>query len=156
MTVGLLVARAIAPGRHELELDVYVLALGGLALLMVVARLREVAQRAESPLEAALAPREARPARVEQLERLEREVFLAASTAFDLHFRLRPVLREIAAPRLESHGLRLDGESKRVPEALGEELWEIVRPDREPPEDRHSPGPGLRGMRRIVERLESI
>ena len=39
-TFGLVAARRIAPGRHELELDVYVLVLGGLAWLVMVALLR--------------------------------------------------------------------------------------------------------------------
>ena len=34
-TIGLVVARMIAPGRHDLELDIYVLVLGGLALLVM-------------------------------------------------------------------------------------------------------------------------
>ena len=34
-TIALFVARAIMPGRQELLLDIYVLALGGLSLLVV-------------------------------------------------------------------------------------------------------------------------
>ena len=42
-TIGLFVARTIAPGRLELELDVYVLALGGLGLLAVSSALGRIA-----------------------------------------------------------------------------------------------------------------
>ena len=41
-------------------------------------------------------PEQPEPARIAELDRLEREVALATSRDFDLHYRLRPVLREIA------------------------------------------------------------
>jgi hypothetical protein len=128
-----------------------------MALLVFVSWLHDVTpERKESPLEEALERRAAEPDRVAELERLERELYLGAMTAFDLHYRLRPVLREIVEPRLERHGLRLDADDRRVRERLGEELWEIVRPAREAPEDRHAPGPGVARMRRVVEQLEAV
>ena len=52
-------------------------------------------------------------------------------------------------------GLRLDGGGGAVEEALGEELWELVRPDREPPVKRFAPGISPPAAARVVERLES-
>jgi hypothetical protein len=128
-----------------------------MALLAFVSWLRDVTpERRESPLEEALNRRAAEPDRIAELDRLERELYLGATTAFDHHSRLRPVLREIVEPRLERQGLRLGAADPRVRERLGEELWEIVRPAREPPEDRHAPGPGVAGMRRVVEQLEAV
>lgn len=156
-TIALGLARLAAPGRRELELDIYVLLLGGMALVSLVSWLRDVAPESkDSPLEAALDRDAAEPDRVAELDRLERELQLGATTAFDLHFRLRPVLREIGGTLLARHGLRLDAGDPEVRERLGDELWEIVRPDRQPPEDRHAPGPGLPAMRRVVEQLEAI
>ena len=40
-TIGLLVARFAQPGRFELELDVYILVVGGLGLFQVVMATRE-------------------------------------------------------------------------------------------------------------------
>jgi hypothetical protein len=143
----------LAPGRRELELDIYVLVLGGLALLVLVSGLREIAGAKErSPLEEALATPPRRPQRPRELERLEREVSFAASTEFDLHFRLRPLVRDIATARLERRGQRLETSA----EELGDELWELVRPDREPPGQRHAAGPGVAGVKRMVERLERL
>jgi hypothetical protein len=87
----------------------------------------------------------------------ERLVFLAGATAFDLHYGLRPVLRGIAAQRLaDSRGLHLDAGGPQVETALGQELWEFVRPDRPVPESRFGPGVRPRDLRRAIERLESI
>jgi hypothetical protein len=156
-TVGLVLARFAQPGRFGLELDVYILVVGGLALFQVVLATREAYPRAaRSALAEALDREPPGPLRPPELERLERELTLGASTAFDLHFRLRPTLREIAGERLASRGLRLDGGGAAVEEALGEELWGLVRPDREPPARRFASGISPQGARRVVERLEAL
>jgi hypothetical protein len=156
-TIGFVVARMLAPGRQELEVDIYVLALGGLALLAVSSALGRVAPREdESLLEEALEPEPLEEARIAGLERLEREVALAASREFDLHYRLRPVLREIAAARLERRGARLDSDGPRARELLGDELWSLTEPDREPPSNRQAPGIGFEELERTVERLERL
>lgn len=156
-TVGLFVARTIAPGRLELELDIYVLALGVLGLLVMSSTLGRIAPRNdESLLEEALEPEPPETARIAALERLEREVALAASREFDLHYRLRPVLREIATARLERRGASLDSDSTRARELLGDELWALTEPDREPPSNRQAPGIGFEELERTVERLERL
>ena len=152
-TIALLVARFAQPGRFALELDVYILVVGGLALLEVVMATRQAYPRAgRSALAEALDRQPPGPLRPPELERLERELTLGSSTAFDLHYRLRPTLREIADERLAARGLRLDGGGAAVEQALGEELWELVRPDREPPVKRFAPGISPPAAARVVER----
>jgi hypothetical protein len=156
-TIALLVARFAQPGRFALELDVYILVVGGLALLEVVMATRQAYPRAaNSALAEALERQPPGPLRPPELERLERELTLGSSTAFDLHYRLRPALREIADERLAARGLRLDGGGAAVEEALGEELWELVRPDREPPVKRFAPGISPPAAARVVQRLEAL
>jgi hypothetical protein len=156
-TVALVLARFAQPGRFALELDVYIIVVGGLALFQVVLATREAYPRtARSALAEALDRAPPRPLRPPELERLERELTLASSTAFDLHYRLRPTLREIAGERLASQGLRLDGGGAAVEKALGEELWELVRPDREPPARRFASGISPNAVNRLVERLEAL
>jgi hypothetical protein len=156
-TIGFLVARILAPGRQELELDIYVLVLGGFGLIVLATAFGEIAPREdESLLEEALEPEPPETARIAGLERLEREVALAASREFDLHYRLRPVLREIAAARLERRGAMLDSDSPRARELLGDELWSLTEPDREPPSDRQAVGIGFEKLERTVERLERL
>jgi hypothetical protein len=76
-------------------------------------------------------------------------------TAFDLHYRLRPTLVEIAHNRLAGRGIRLENE-RRAQDVLGAEAWELLRPDREPPRDRNAPGIGTDELGRLVGVLERI
>jgi hypothetical protein len=101
------------------------------------------------------APRPARPMALEELDRLVR---WRVSTAGDVHFRLRPVLREIAAHRLRrGHGVDLDGSPEAARLLLGEVAFEMVRRDRPPPWDRLAPG-GVTSadLAGIVERLQAL
>jgi hypothetical protein len=157
-TIALVGVHAAEPGRLALELDVYVLVAGGLALLTAVFATREAFPQAESSaLAEALEREDPDLERPPDLERTERLLSLAVTTAFDLHYRLRPILREVAEQRLaDRRGLRLDAGGAQVEDALGDELWEIVRPDRVAPEHRFEPGVRPEALHRLVERLESI
>lgn len=146
-------ARLLAPGWFELELDVFILVAGGIALVNVVIFLRSTYPLEHVPEIAAALERESEPPqRPPQLERLERELTMASATAFDLHARLRPQLREIAAMRLAARGVRLED----AEDVLDEELWELVRPDRPPPANRHAEGIPPAELRRAVEALEAL
>ena len=155
---GLVVARVVEPGWEALELDVFVLVVGALTVFAAVLATRQACPLgAGSVLAEALEDEPRQPVRPQELERTERLLAIAATTAFDLHVRLRPILRNVAEQRLaDRQGLRLDSGDPRVEEALGEELWELVRPDREAPERRFAPGLERAAMRRVIERLESI
>jgi hypothetical protein len=157
-TIALIVFRVVLPGWKELELDVYVLAVGAMALLAaILATRRAFPMEEHSALAEALEREERPPVRPPDLERTERMLSMATTTAFDLHFRLRPVLREVAEQRLaDRRGLRLDSGDPRVQEVCGDELWEVVRPDREAPDHRFLPGLPGADLLGIVERLESI
>jgi hypothetical protein len=156
-TVALVVLRSVEPGREDLELDIYVLFVGALALLTaVLAAQRAIPVSKTSAIAEALDREPPETLRPPDLERTERVVAMAASTAFDLHYRLRPILREVAEQRLnDRRGIRLDDEAD-AKEALGTELWEVVRADREPPTRRFDPGLGPDGLVAAIERLEQL
>jgi hypothetical protein len=156
-TIAFLIVRQLMPGRAELETDVFVLVLGAFGLFVLLSALGSFGPlEGESKLEEALAPGEPDAAKIHELERLEREVGLAGNRDFDLHYRLRPVLAEIAEAKLERRGLRLEAGNERVRELLGDELWSFVAEGREPPDDRGAPGPGIEAIERAVERLERV
>jgi hypothetical protein len=91
------------------------------------------------------------------LDRTERVLSMSTNAAFDVHFRLRPILREIAEQRLtDRRGLRLDSGDRRVREALGDEVWELVRPEREAPSQRFGQGIAPERLERVIERLETL
>ncbi len=151
-TILLVATLAVFPEEAEVAVDVYLIFLGGLALIGLVVLTGRRGEKAESPFDAARRPRR-RPAPVlPELDRLGREVSLGTQSAFDFHVRLRPVLVEIAEARLAAHGGRLeDAEGLLDPEA-----WDLVRPDRPPPADRHGPGADEATLRRFVDAIEKI
>jgi hypothetical protein len=98
----------------------------------------------------------AREPRPVELERLERAVDLGVASADDFHVRLRPALRGIAATLLAARGLDLDRDSKRVRELVGEESWDLLRPERERPSDSFERGVEVARLNRLVEDLERL
>jgi hypothetical protein len=150
-------AVVVAGAPRARALDGLVLFLGALLMAWLVQATRR-ASGADRPsgYERALLRRPARkPARPAGLEQAERVVVLATVNAFDLHLRLRPRLQAIAEHRLASRrGLRLGSEEARV--LLGDELWELLQPDRPPPDDRFAPGMPLAAQSAALERLEKI
>ena len=88
---------------------------------------------------------------------MEREVSLGLATAFDLHYRLRPRLRRVAAELLAARrGIELDASPDAARRALGDDAWEIVRGDREPPRERFGPGLDIASLRLAVDALEAL
>lgn len=161
--VGLAVSAAAAAaamfssGGHAIVLDVYLLCMGGVLLLAFVRVTRERAPAERgSQFEAALAAMRRPPAETGE-PTLVRELELSTYNSFHLHSRVRPMLRDIAAHRLRGrYGIELDAEPLRARELVGVEIWELVRPDRPPPEDRLAPGPTPAELSMVVEELEAI
>jgi hypothetical protein len=155
-TLALVVVATFIPGRLELAARVYALVVCGTALLTAFRALR----RAYPPV--AAGPRggraRTRGRRVPtSLARLEDETALGVAGAFDLHHRLRPRLRSIAAGLLEAHAhVSLDGDPVRARELLGDETWRVLRADRPPPEDRLARGLSVDELRHVVESLEQV
>jgi hypothetical protein len=132
-----------------------------LAVLLVLELLRATARMQAggigSAFERALARRPPGPRRPDDLSRLEDQVSLATSAAVDVYLRLRPPLREAAAQRLRArHGVDLDRDPVRARALLGEETWELVRPDLEPPSDRFGPGIAPARLDRVLDALEAL
>ncbi len=138
------------PGIREIVLHAYVLVVGALVMLALVTATGEaLPRRARSDLERALDDRGAGRRPLPELERMQREVTLAAASAYDFHYRLLPRLREIAEARLDRRGLRL------APEHVGR-WWEVLRPDREAPAEHFGGGIAEADLRALVDDLERI
>jgi hypothetical protein len=158
LSVVLGIVLVASPGRSRLALHVYVLLLAAFALGRLLSALRAaVPRRRRSAFDAALRRRGHSFQRIPELERMEREVALGIATAFDLHYRLRPRLRRIAAALLAARrGIELDAQPDAARRALGDEAWELVRDDREPPRERFGPGIELDMLRTVVTSLEAL
>jgi len=157
VSVAVGVAALTTSGSHAILLDVYLLSMGAVLLLALVRTTRVKALPARgSQLGRALAAMRRLPVDSGELA-LVREVELSTFGAFHLHTRLRHVLREIADHRLRAHyGVDLDREPIRARELVGARAWELVRPDRPPPQDRLSSGPSVAQLSEIVDELEEI
>ena len=158
LTLVLLGALVVVPGRAELAVRAYVLVLASFGLAHLLARVhRALPRRRSSPVDAALNRRPRPVTRIPELEKLEREVTLGQATAFDLHFRLRPTLRRIASELLHARrGIDLDTNPDAARRALGDETFELVRADREPPPERFARGIDLVSLGRVVDSLEAL
>ena len=157
-TIVLGVALAVAPQRATLEVHVWLLVVLALALLVSLAVVQAAHPRTPSPFAASLRrPPAAAEHRPDALVRLERVMSMAGSTAFDVHYRLRPAITALAAELLSARrGIDLDRDPERARAALGEDVWDLVRPDRPQPPERHDAGIGEDALDRVVTTLEHL
>jgi membrane protein implicated in regulation of membrane protease activity len=155
-TLALLVVAAFVPGRLGPGVRAYALLVCVLALWIALAALR----RAYPPagrLRRAGDRVDGRRQPVRSLVELENVTALAVADAGDLHFRLRPRLRDLAAGLLEGRrGIALDAQPGRARLALGDETWDVVRADRPLPEDERAPGIPRAALERVVASLERL
>jgi hypothetical protein len=149
-TIVVAYVAAAQPAVRNVALHAYVFVVGGLLMLGIVAAAGDaVPRRRRSALDQVLGESVHKDRRVSELERMEREVTLATTSAHDLHYRLLPQLREIARCRLERTGR----EPSR--ETLGG-WWELLRPDRPPPDDRFARGISRTDLVALVADLEAM
>lgn len=157
-TLVLVVVLVFRPVTTEVAVDGYILALAAIALFhLVSAATRPEPGSRRSLYDQALEVRTVEPERPQTLTRLEREVALGVDTAFYAHYRLRPLLREIADQRLESRfSCRVEQPSREARTSLPDDAWTLFEPDRAPPRDPHAPGLGRERLAAIVDALEKI
>jgi hypothetical protein len=89
-------------------------------------------------------------------ERLDRVISTATTHAGDLHLRLRPILREIAADGLRRRGVELDAQPQAAQALLAPETWELVRPDRPRPADAFARGLPAARLDAVLDDLEAL
>jgi hypothetical protein len=136
---------------------VYVVVVGGLVVLALTHTPPYESAAEPSMLEEALRPRRADRVRPPELVRVERELVLGMDSQGHLHQRLLPLLRAAAAARLAAkHHVDMDRRPQAARELLGDEAWELLRPDRPEPTDRQAPGIRRAQLTRVVDVLERI
>ena len=152
-TIALLGIALVAPGRLEVAIRIYALVFSAAVIVVLLLALRR-AYPDETVLHQppARASRRTPPA---GLDRIEHETVLAIAGAFDLHYRLVPRLRALAAGLLSSRrSVSLANAPDAARAILGDEAWELVRADRPPPDDRLAKGIPPRELARVVDALE--
>jgi len=107
--------------------------------------------------EQALRKRKPTAAQPEELLRMDRELVLGSADADHAQRRLLPLLRSVAAARIAAHhGFELERRPEAARELLGEDVWELLRPDRPEAEDRHGPGLPHKRIVAVIDRVESL
>lgn len=144
------------PGRASLVAHLLIVGVMALAVGAVLRALLRLVPQPDSEFDAAFASVERGRARPASLARMERVVALASGTAFDVHYRLRPTMRPLAAGLLAARGVDLERSPQAAEAMLGPDAWDLIRPDREPPEDRGGPGLPLASIGRAVDALEQL
>lgn len=156
-TIALVVAVVFAPERKELAIHIWLLVLLGILSLALLRATRLAHPTPPSPFTESLRTRSATIDRPSALLRLEREVSMAGSASFDVHFRLRPALVELVEELLSSRrGIDFRREPERAHAVLGDDAWELVRPDRPEPKQRLSAGIDPVILDRVISSLESV
>jgi hypothetical protein len=155
-TAALVVLLALRPLSTSRALGIWVVLVAALALLLLVRHSRSGVRPAPR-FEAALRSRTETPSEPVELLRMERELELGIANASSAHHRLLPLLRAAAAARLASrHGVELDRRPDAARALLGEEAWELLRPDRPEPVDRFGRGVPRERVTALIERVESL
>jgi hypothetical protein len=127
-----------------------------MALLFLVRHSHE-SPAGRTRFEAALHRPPATASRPVELLRVERDLELGIAGAGNAHHRLLPSLREVAAARLASrHGVELERKPDAARELLGEDVWELLRPDRPEPADRFDSGVPRDQVAAVLERVEAL
>lgn len=111
-----------------------------------------------SPFAAIAWPPRSRPvAPPERLKELQRAMWLAVQSIGGWHFRLRPVLREIADGLMDDRrGVLLDRDADAARAILGPEAWDLLRPGVAMPDDRWADGPPANELESLVRRIEEL
>jgi hypothetical protein len=155
-TLAVLLAIGVVPGRLPLVLRLYSLFVCCVALALGLVALRRAFPPAR-PVRRAPTRRSERRTPPPALARIEDEVALGVAGAFDLHHRLVPRLRTIAAGLLQARRrVSLDADPAHAELILGNEAWSLVRADRSPPEDRLARGLPPDALSRVLDSLEAV
>jgi hypothetical protein len=153
-TCALIAVLWIAPQHRAFATRAYLLVVAGLAtraLALEILRANPLGSRSRA------IARSGRPAVPDDLIQIERAIASAPVSARETYHRLRPILRQIAADRLEiRRGISLDAEPTKARVVLGEEAWALLRGDLPRPTDPYTAGAEPAMIGEIVARLEAI
>jgi hypothetical protein len=139
-------------------LAIWVVLVTALVLILLVRHSREYGgPDPSSRFEAALRERKPSATQPEELMRMDRELVLGSADADHAHRRLLPLLRATAAARIAAHhGFELERRPEAAHALLGDDVWDLLRPDRPAPANRHAPGVPRARIEAVIARVESL
>lgn len=135
-------------------LRIFIVWIGVLVVVTGMRSLLQVAPAQNSMLEAWMNRRSPGHAHPQRLIELERLVEFSNLNAFDLNYRLRTVLRQIAVERLARRGLTLNDNPARV--VLGHRSWSFLAPPKGASMPAEGPGWKPHEIADIVDAVEKL
>ena len=154
--VVLIVLLAAKPLPATRSVAIWVVLLTAIALRELVRSL-DLSDEPTSRFERALVQRSAPAPASSVFARMERELKLATASADYAQRRFLPLLRAAAAARLaKGHGIDLERRPEVARRLLDERTWDLIRPDRPEPENRHAPGPRREKIAAVIAQLENL
>jgi len=150
--VVLLAIHALPTAR---ALAIWVVLLTAIALRELV---RSIPRHTQRPVfEAALRQRGTVAPTPSAFASMERELQLAMGFADHAHRRFFPLLRAAASARLATrHGIDLERRPDAARRLLGDDTWDLLRPDRPRPTDSLAKGPRRDEIAAVIGRLEEL
>jgi hypothetical protein len=135
---------------------VCLLAAGATILYAMLARIdRRTVRPSTTQLDELARRRPARPARPTRLTTLEELAAFGADKAQGEHYHLRPYVRDLLRDRLAMRGIDLDTDPG-APDLVGPSTWELLRPDRLPPDEPRRRGASSESIRALTALLERL
>jgi len=157
VTLGLAVALGLQPISVREILAAYVLALAAIALVVLTRLNAPDPWATVSTFEQSLVRRRPERVRPAELVRIERDLTLGSANAVHLHTRLLPLLREAAAARLAAHHhVDLAWRPHDARRLLGDDVWELLRPDLMPEDAIGAVGLPLWRIRSLIDAIERL
>jgi hypothetical protein len=157
-TIALVVLLALPRLSTSRAVGIWVVLVAALVLVMLIRHFRERERPARAArFEEALRGRRPPGSEAVELLRIERDLLLGIADADHAHRRLLPLLRAAAAAHLSArHGLELERRPEEARALLGDDVWDLLRPDRPAPENRRGPGVPRERVAAVIERVESL
>ena len=91
-----------------------------------------------------------------ELVEMTNAIRFSSVSSFDYHYRLRPLLQEVAKQRLTRHIIDLNVRPAAAEQLLGATAWSLLRPDRPPPKERQRRGIPLETIEATITVLEKL
>jgi hypothetical protein len=159
-SAGIVLAILLSTSRLSTSrgIAIWVVLVAGLVLGLLIRHYDESSGPAPaSRFEQALQRPKPRTAVPDELRRMDDELVLGSADADHAHRQLLPHLRALAAARIAAHhGFELERRPEAARALLGENIWELLRPDRPEPKDRFAPGVPRRQIAAVIERVEAL
>jgi hypothetical protein len=150
---------SLAPRYHTVAAQVFLVVTAAVVIrLLVVTVVEGTSHPGPFAFDRALVPAPPRELTApSEPARIRFEVGAATHRSMELHHQLRRRLRRLAADRLAAdHGIDMDAEPEASHALLGEEAWDLLRPDLTPPSDRFGPGMPIEALTSIVTAVEDL